>query len=81
MDVLSIEVPKPDMSWWEWDRIRRDFMVRPDNFSEDKYLEVLGAFAHQGYHGKTYTQIHRQIMTDATVYDRVEMPLGAIQKR
>jgi len=81
MDVLNIEVPKPTTSWWEWDRMRRDFMEKPDNYSEDKYLDVLAAFAHQGYHGKTYAQINRQIMNDMTVYERVELPLGTLQKR
>ena len=81
MDVLSIEVPKPETNWWQLDMMRRDFMQAPDNYSEDKYLEVLAAFAHQGYRGKTYTQIHRQIFNDVTVYDRVELPIGACQKR
>ena len=81
MDVLSMEVPKPETKWWEWDMMRRDFMEKPDNFSEEKYLDVLAAFAHQGYHGKTYAQINRQIMNEMTVYDRVELPLGSLQKR
>jgi len=81
MDVLNMEVPKPENGWWEWDRARRDFMARPDNFSEEKYLDVLATFAHQGYHGKTYTQIHKQIMNEVTVYDRVELPIGSLQKR
>jgi len=81
MDVLGMDVPKPSTSWWEFDRTRRDFMEVPDNYTEDKYLDVLAAFAHQGYQGKTYTQIHRQIMNEATIYDRVELPIGSCQKR
>ena len=81
MDVLSMDVPKPETSWWEWDRTRREFMYQPEWFGEDKYLDVLATFVHQGYGGKTYAQIHKQIMNEMTVYDRVELPMGSCQKR
>jgi hypothetical protein len=81
MDVLNIEVPKLDDGWYVGQTHRNTFLSKPESYGEEKYLDVLSAFVYQGYHPKSYEQIKRVIMKEATVYDRVLCPVGDCQKR
>ena len=82
MEVLNIEVPKSDESWWVSARNRDEFISKPETVTEERYLDVLSAFVHGGgYSPNSYKQIYNKLFKESTVYDRVICPIGDCQKR
>ena len=81
MEVLNIDVPKPDRTdYYATHRLRSAFLEKPETIGEDKYLEVLSAISAQYWRGMTYKQIKSMIYRVSTVHDTVDMPIGKKQR-
>jgi hypothetical protein len=74
MEVLNIRIPEPET------RDHRT-MDKIETAGEDEYLDLLARVIHRHYIPLTFTQLKSQIYRETTVYDRVELPIGQIQKR
>jgi hypothetical protein len=81
MEVLNIDVPKPDRTdYYAPIKLRNEFMDKPETIGEDRYLEVLSALCSQYWRGQTFKQIKSMLYRVSTVHDTVEMPIGNKQR-
>lgn len=81
MEVLNIDVPKPDRTdYYAPIKLRNEFMDKPETVGEDRYLEVLSALSDQYLRGMTYKQIKSMLYRTGTVHDTVEMEIGMKQR-
>jgi hypothetical protein len=82
MEVLGMDVPRDtDLVWGEGNRLRHEFFTSPETFVEDDYLKLLSAFVHQRYHPMTFAQVKAEFNKEGTVYERVDLYIGARQCR
>jgi hypothetical protein len=74
MVTLGLEVPR------EHTNISlHEFMNEPENFPEDKYLDVLATFVNQRwYQQKSYEDVKKQLFKEGTVYDTINLPTGSL---
>lgn len=79
MNVLGFEVPR--IGWGEATVSMHEFNQEPENYGEDKYIEILSHFVHQRYYGLTFEQIKDQIHRENTVYETINLPIGSLQGR
>jgi len=81
MEVLNIDVPKPDrIDYYAPIILVNEFLSTPETIGEDRYLEVLSALCNQYWRGQTYKQIKSRLYRNATVHDIVEMEIGKKQR-
>jgi|APCry1669188910_1035180.scaffolds.fasta_scaffold05789_5 hypothetical protein len=81
MEVLNIDVPKPDRTdYYATSRLRNEFLDKPETIGEDRYLELLSALCASYWRGQTYKQIKSMLYRTGTVHDIVEMEIGKKQR-
>ena len=78
MVTLGMEVPRPDKDSPMW--YNNTFTQNPEQYTEDRYLDVLGEFAYMRWYtstpSKTFKQIKAMLYRSGTVYYSVELPIG-----
>jgi hypothetical protein len=74
MVTLGMEVPN------EYSRVSlHEFMNEPENYPEDKYIDVLATFVNQRwYQQKTYEDVKKQLFKEGTVYEIINLPAGSL---
>ena len=84
MQVLSMDVPFDPEKRHDNIRLRYQFLDDPTKVSEEKYLDLLSAFAYasswNGSHSHSFAQIKTKIYRNFTEYREVELPIGSLQK-
>jgi hypothetical protein len=80
MVTLGMEVPRPDDNSSIWHN--NTFTQNPEQYTEDRYLDVLGEFAYMRWYkstpSKTFKQIKAMLYQSGTVYRPVELPIGEV---
>jgi hypothetical protein len=78
MVTLGMEVPRPDKDSPMWHN--NTFTQNPEQYTEDRYLDVLGELAYMRWYtstpSKTFKQIKDMLYRSGTVYYSVEIPIG-----
>lgn len=74
MVTLGLEVPR------EHNNVSlHEFMNEPENYPEDKYLDVLATFVNQRwYQQKSYEDVKNQLFKVGTVHDIINLPAGSL---
>ena len=81
MEVLNIDVPKPDRTdYYASGRLRNQILSTPETISEDRYLEVLSALCDHYWKERTFKHIKTMLYRTGTVHDTVEMEVGKKQR-
>jgi hypothetical protein len=84
MQVFNMDVPFEAEKRHDNHRLRYQFLDDPTKVSEEKYLDLLSAFAYasswSGTHSDSFAQIKSKIYRNFTEYREVELPIGSLQK-
>ena len=80
IDTLGMDIPKPDRDAPIWRNNK--FLSNPEEYTEDDYIDVLGAMAYDRWYvsrpPKSYSQIKAMLYKAGTVYRSIELPIGEI---
>jgi len=80
IDTLGMDIPKPDSNAPIWRSNR--FLSNPEEYTENDYIDVLGAMAYDRWYTnrppKSYEQIKAMLYKAGTVYRSIELPIGEI---
>jgi hypothetical protein len=76
MVTLGLEVPRDGANL-----SMHEFIHEPENFDEDKYLDVLSSLVHQRwYSAKSYDDVKKQLFKEGTHYDIINLPAGTLHQ-
>ena len=79
MELLKMDVPKAD-DYWDARRKMSAYFQNPEATPESEYLDILSAYVHTKWRGLSYKQLKGMLYRQATVYDKVKLPIGSFQK-